>query len=369
MRNFFQKIPFIRITSLFLIGILLNHFLKIELHLAAILITLLISLSILLWRNSNFTSIKAQNFLISITIILSGVFYPTRRHQNSQQNFSQKEYFLAEVCQKPVSKAKTYQTILNIQNTIHERPEKVIAYISKTQFDSTISTGDQLILLAKPQIIKTMGNPFEFDYQAMMQRKEIWYSVYLSAGTYLKTGHKVYRISYFAERLRDKLISKLLVTSLKNQELAVVEALTLGYRSELDPDTIDYFASTGAMHVLAVSGLHVGLIYFILGFLLSGIKRYKIGKFIFPAVMIVSLWIYAFITGFSPSVQRATVMITFIILGSILRRPVNVYNTLTSSALVLILLDPEVILEVGFQLSYLAVFGIVLVQPILAGLV
>ncbi len=369
MRNFFQKIPFIRITSLFLIGILLSHFLKIELHLAAIFITILISMSILLWRNGNFTSIKAQNFLISITIIFSGLFYPTVKPQNNHPNFNQKEYFLAEVCQKPAPKAKTYQTILKIQNTIHPKPERVIAYISKARFDSTISIGDQLILLAKPQRIKNMGNPFEFDYQAMMQRKEIWFSVYLSTGTYLKTGHKVFRISYLAERLRDKLISKLAATSLKNQELAVVEALTLGYRSELDPETIDYFASTGAMHVLAVSGLHVGLIYFILGFLLSGIKRTKTGQIIFPAVMIICLWIYALITGFSPSVQRATVMFTFIILGSILRRPVNIFNTLTASALVLILIDPEVILEVGFQLSYLAVFGIVLVQPVFSGLV
>lgn len=369
MRNFFQKIPFIRITSLFLIGILLNHFYTIEFHLLAVVVTILISVAILLWHNSNYTTIKLQNVLISLTIILSGIFYQTTIVKNKPAAFDRKDYFLAEVCQQPTRKAKTYQSILKIQNNSMTKPEKVIAYFSNDQFDSTITTGDQLVVLAKPQEIRNMGNPFEFDYQAMMNKKGIWHSVYLPEGTYLKTNHRFNRVTYLAERLRDKLISKLSAAKLGKKERAVVEALTLGYRADLDRETIDYFASTGAMHVLAVSGLHVGLIYFILGFLLSGLKRFKQGNYITPVALILFLWSYAFITGFSPSVQRATVMFTFIIIGNILRRPVNIYNTLTASALILILLNPDVIFEVGFQLSYLAVFGIVLIQPKLAGFI
>jgi competence protein ComEC len=138
---------------------------------------------------------------------------------------------------------------------------------------------------------------------------------------------------------------------------------------ERDRETKDYFASTGAMHVLAVSGLHVGLIFFIIGFLLAPLKRIKVGMFLYPSLIILFLWSYALITGLSPSVQMATVMFSFIVIGGVLRRPVNIFNTLSASALVLILFNPEVIFEVGFQLSYLAVFGIVIIQPILSGII
>ncbi|HZL08401.1 MAG TPA: ComEC/Rec2 family competence protein [Prolixibacteraceae bacterium] len=368
-RSFFQKIPFIRITSLFMTGILLNHYLNFEPHWIAFVLTILISALIFLWHTSNYAAVQIQNLLISIGIVFAGVFYPGKPHENQQSDFNRKEYYLAEVCQKPAEKAKTFQSILQIQNKSLAKPEKVIAYFSKDQFDSTLSTGDQLVILAKPQKIRNKGNPFEFDYQSMMRKKEISYTVFLTEGTYLKTGHSVNRIIYQAELIRDKLLSKLSVTKIEKEEGSVVAALTLGYRAELDPETTDYFASTGAMHVLAVSGLHVGLIYFILGFLLSGIKKVKIGAFLFPALMIILLWSYALITGFSPSVQRATVMLTFVIFGNILRRSVNIYNSLTASALVLILNNPDVLFEVGFQLSFLAVFGIVLIQPKLAGLI
>lgn len=368
-RNFFQKIPFIRITSLFLTGILINHYFKPEIHAVAVGMTILISAALLLWHNSSYFTAKIQNLLVAFVILLSGVFYPNNRPVKEHPDFDRKDYFFAEVCQKPVEKKNSYQSILKIENAITPAPEKVIAYFSKTGFDQGISLGDQLIVLAKPQEIKNMGNPFEFDYQALMHKKGIWFSVYLTEGTYLKTGYRFNRISYLAERLRDRLIFKLSEHINASQELAVIEALTLGYRAELDRETINSFTSTGAMHVLAVSGLHVGLIYFILGFLLAPLRGTKIGRFLFPALMIFFLWSYAFITGFSPSVQRATVMFTFIVLGDVLRRRVNIYNTLTASALILILLNPDVLFEVGFQLSYLAVFGIVLIQPKLSGLV
>lgn len=367
-RNFFQKIPFIRITSLFLTGILISHYFKPEIHVLAIGMTILISTALLLWHDSSYFRGKVQNILIALIILLSGIFYPDNKPVKEHADFDRKDYFLAEVCQKPVEKKNSYQVILKIENNIMPSPEKVIVYFSKTGFDPGISVGDQLIVLAKPQEIKNMGNPFEFDYQALMHKKEIWYSVYLTEGTYLKTGHRFNRISYLAEKMRDRLIFKLSESINAKQELAVLEALTLGYRAELDRETINSFSSTGAMHVLAVSGLHVGLIYFILGFFLAPLKRAKIGRFLFPALMIAFLWSYAFITGFSPSVQRATVMFTFIVLGDVLRRPVNIFNSLTASALVLILLNPDVIFEVGFQLSYLAVFGIVLIQPKLSKL-
>ena len=364
-RSFFQKIPFIRITSLFLTGILINYYFSFDTKMVAAVLAILISTLILFWHNSNFVSIQIQNTILSIAIVLLGIFYPNLSSIKTNQNFSRKDYYMAEVCQKPGEKAKTFQTILLIQNEKLAAPEKVVAYFSKVGFDSTITTGDQLIILAKSQEIRNAGNPFEFDYTSFMHRRQIWFSVYLNEGTYLKTGRQVIHLSNLAEKVRDRLVAMLAEVLPNKEERSVVLALTLGYRTEIDQDTLDYFASTGAMHVLSVSGLHVALIFMILGFLLSFLKRGKFGPIIFSAVMIIFLWIYAFISGFSPSVQRATVMFTFVIIGNSIRRPVNIYNSLTASALFLILLNPNVLFDVGFQLSYLAIFGIVLIQPVL----
>ena len=333
-----------------------------------IIVTILLSTLIFLWHNSNYSAVKTQNLLISVCILLSGVFYPQRIIEKLLPTFDQKDYFLAEICQKPAEKAKTFQSILRIQGPKFSKPEKVIAYFSKENFDSTIKVGDQIIILAKPQKIRNMGNPFEFDYRTMMQNKNMYFSVFISEGAYKKTGIKITRIIYLAEQVREKLMALLNATKIDKEERAVLSALTLGYRAELDPETLDCFVDTGTIHVLSVSGLHVALIFFILSFLLTALNKGKFGTVIYPVIIIVFLWMYAFITGFSPSVQRSTVMFTFVIVGNIVRRPVNIYNSLSASALVLILLDPNVLFDIGFQLSYLAVFGIVMLQPPIANM-
>ncbi len=368
VRSFFQRIPFIRISSLFIPGIILGYFYAPNEILVAILLTILFLVQIILWFNSSFSFIKIQNYLLCITIFLLGIFYSISNKSGDKPQFDQKDYYLAQVCQKPAEKARTFQTILLLENNELAHPEKVTAYFDKNQFDSTLTTGDRIIVLGKLQNIKNQGNPYEFDYQSMMHRRGIWYSVYLTRATYLKVGKPEVTIENWAEKLRDYLIDKLTKALPDKEERSVVSALTLGYRTELDQETLDYFASTGAMHVLSVSGLHVALLYMILGFLLGFMKRNKAGRTFFPIIMIFILWFYAFISGFSPPVQRATVMFTFVIIGNEMRRPVNIYNSLTASALLLILLDSNVIFDVGFQLSYLAIFGIVLIQPALFNL-
>lgn len=365
-KSFFQRIPFIRISSLFLIGILINHYIPIDFNWIGIILSLLFSVLIYFWHKAHFSGIQYQNMLVWLCILTSGIFYPSKIRENLSPPYDQKDYFLAEVCQRPVEKANTFQSTLLVQSSLMPKHEKIIAYFNKENFDTTLIPGDQLILFTQLRAIENRGNPFEFDYRQMMKNKGIFHTVYLPMGTYNKTVIHFNRLSYRAEQIRDKLLSLLAASTLQKEERSVVSALTLGYRTELEPETRDYFASTGAMHVLAVSGLHVGLIYLIISTLLSTIKRGKTGSFIYTLSMIAFLWTYAFITGFSPSVQRATVMFTFVIIGNAIRRPVNIYNSLSTSALVLMLHNPNVVFEIGFQLSYLAVFGIVLLQPPLA---
>ncbi|MFA4853544.1 MAG: ComEC/Rec2 family competence protein, partial [Bacteroidales bacterium] len=122
------------------------------------------------------------------------------------------------------------------------------------------------------------------------------------------------------------------------------------------------YQGTGALHILSVSGMHVGVVFIVLNFLLTFLDRFKRGKYIKSALLILLIWFYAAITGFSPAVNRAAAMITFVIVGKAFGRNTNIYNTLSASVLLLLIIDPLLIADVGFQLSYIAVLGIVTLQ-------
>ena len=167
----------------------------------------------------------------------------------------------------------------------------------------------------------------------------------------------------YAYLFREKLLSIFKKDGISGDEYAVASALLLGYKEALAPEIISSYASAGAMHVLAVSGLHVGIIYLVLNGLLFFLVKIKHGNTIKAILLILFLWAYALLTGLSPSVIRAVTMFSFIIIGKMLYKNTNIYNTLGVSAFLLLLINPFLIVEVGFQLSYLAVFGIVLIFP------
>ena len=361
INSIFLRIPFIRISGLFIIGILVNNYLLTDDRWVGLLFLFLLSMLIYWWNNNHFSLLQIQNILLSFVIFLCGLFYPTKTSEKHVHSLNKDDLFIAEICHRPVEKKNSYQTFLLIRNNRIPHAEKVIAWFDKKHFDTTLMAGDQLFIYTKLQEIKGKNNPYDFDYRSMMHNLGIDYSVYVSR--YKKSGIQSNKLIYIGERMRDKLISLLNQSNIQKNELAVISALTLGYRSELDKETRDYFTDTGTIHVLSVSGLHVAMIFYILSLLFSPINQGKSAKYIYPAFMIMLLWGYAFITGFSPPVQRATLVFSFVIIGKILKRPVNIFNSLFASALILILYNPHVLFDIGFQLSYLAIFGIVLLQP------
>ena len=164
---------------------------------------------------------------------------------------------------------------------------------------------------------------------------------------------------------REKMKDILLKTGMQLEERAVVNALLLGDKRELDPELRQGYANTGAMHILAVSGMHVGIIYLFLEFLLSFLKKWRHGIRIQSVILLLMIWLYALITGLSPSVFRAAIMISFIIVARATHRYTQMFNTLALSMLFILLFNPALLYGVGFQLSYLAVLGImVLYKPI-----
>ena len=368
MENPLQKIPFFRLTLCFSIGIIASEAYNFSIPYYVLPIYLL---GIFLFISRNFNSrlflYQFYTFLLSIFLMLAGYIYA--ENYNQQPQFRNGEFYLATILEKPIPKEKSFKSELLIKQVYcphkhYQTNEKMIAYFAKDCKVHNLRAGDKMLFKSKPAFVTNKGNPFEFDYKNYLARKRIYRQVYIPSHDYKTVaieGCKPLRI--FAKQLREKLLNIYRENHITDDEFAILSALTLGYKDELDKDVKNVFSSAGAMHVLAVSGLHVGIIYLIINFLFGFLKKRRIGRHIFMVLSIILLWIYALITGFSPSVLRAATMFSFIVIGENLRRPCNIYNTLSASAFFLLVLNPNLIFEVGFQLSYCAVIGIVFFQP------
>ena len=165
--------------------------------------------------------------------------------------------------------------------------------------------------------------------------------------------------------LRNRLLQIFRDNNLSGREFAVAAALLLGYVDELDPVLLRDYSATGAMHILSFSGMHVGIIFLVLDKLLGCLKKLKQGLFLKTLLICLVIWFYAFLTGLSPAVLRASVMITLIVIGKAMQRQPDILNIISASFIILLFWNPGLLMNVGFQLSYLAVTGIVLLyQPI-----
>ncbi len=207
--------------------------------------------------------------------------------------------------------------------------------------------------------------PFEFDYKSYLNKQGVTASAYTSANKVilLDASSSLSAIAY-ASQLQKSAVYSLRKYISTDREREVAEALVLGYKEDLSQETRNSYQATGAMHVLAVSGLHVGIVALILRWLIGLIPLLPLRlRWLNCVPVIIGIWMFAFLTGASPSVLRAATMFSFLMIGLELKRPTSVYNTLAASALLLLIIDPSLIFQLGFQLSYLAVLGIVTFQP------
>lgn len=218
---------------------------------------------------------------------------------------------------------------------------------------------------AEFQEIQKPLNPHQFDYSSYLALKQVYHQLYLNQKDLELLSDTTTSIYGYADELRTTINSKLIEAGFKNEALSIMNALLLGQRQSIDKAIYNNYVNSGTIHILAVSGLHVGLILWILNFIFRALLYLKYGHFIRPLVLVTILWSYAVIAGLSPSVTRAVSMFSIISIAMHLRRPTNIYNTLVISAFIILLFKPTFLFEVGFQMSYLAVLGIVSVQPIL----
>jgi competence protein ComEC len=224
--------------------------------------------------------------------------------------------------------------------------------------------GNVLLIRGQPRAVPAASNPCEFDYAAFLGLAQIYHQQFAAEDSVAVMAHQLLNPLRALSFRVLRYCQSLFVQRVHHPEArAVVLALVLGQKDALTPQVSAAYTRTGTMHVLAVSGLHVGILYWCLSLFLGLLKYICNPRWLSSAVSLVVLWFYAFVTGLSPSVLRAVTMFSFMVMATMLGRKRSIYNTLAASAFLLLFWDPMLLFAVGFQLSYLAVLGIMYLQP------
>ncbi len=295
-----------------------------------------------------------------------------RHHQQWYGNsYQQNDGLLICVTEPLITKPKTYKIAGRVQALL--RNDSVIpckghllVYLSRdtTSDNPPLKYGDRFITRQKIQLIRNSGNPGAFNYQRYTALQQIFHQVFIKEGGYTKLpGHQRQPFRQFIFSTREYVLNVLRKNIGHNKEaLGVAEALLIGYTNDLDKDLLQAYSNTGVVHIIAISGMHLALIYFLLSGLLKKIPfLYQYAR---PRALLVlaGLWMFALLTGAAASVLRAAVMFTFITIGDTVKKKSCIYNSLAAAAFLMLVYNPGYLWEVGFQLSYLAVISIVVFQ-------
>ena len=246
---------------------------------------------------------------------------------------------------------------------------KVLLYFEKDSLKPPPNFGDKLIWNGQLNEVSGPKNPEEFNYKKHLEAKEIFVQAYLKSDTwFLQDSNKTKSLKSISLNVRKGLLAKIDQWTVSKEVKDISKALLLGYKNDLEKNLRNSYSNTGVAHILAVSGLHVGMLYILLSYALTFLLAIPHGEATRTVILLAALWFYAFLTGLSPSVLRSVCMFSFVAFGGFFGREVSIYNTLSASAILLLLLNPQLVYNLGFQLSYSAVFFIVWMQKYLSSL-
>ena len=369
----FINFAIVRFSIFLTIGILFSHFFPISTLLLPYTIALILGV-LIMWFWTRRQLIQTVYFGIAIYICFFAIGFisyqlrqPDFQSKHYSHNISSDALVLHQLkIIEPIKPDKFNLKFLAKINAINGESAKgkVLFNVSKDSLKKPILADDVLLVYANITAIPKPLNPNQFDYSAYMKSLGLYGQIRVSEKEILKTegGNKTLR--GFAYNVRAEIVEKLRKTKLQTDERAIIQALVLGEKKDIDNNLYDAYAAAGAVHILAVSGLHVGILYILLAFFFKPLRRWKYGA-IFQALMIVILlWGFALLSGLSPSVTRAVTMFSFFAFAKVFNRETNSINTLFLSYFTLLIINPLWLFQVGFQLSYLAVFFIIWTLPV-----
>jgi competence protein ComEC len=359
----------IQVTVPFALGIVLSEILQVA-QVIAMGLWLTSCLALLVANNASKGVFAARHFTGSLFILaffFSGMFYVTFQQVENQSNHFSNHFLpgnqlVGRVVEMQEGKGSFDRVLLETQSllsplNIQTVNGKLLVHVKKEDSRQTIEVGDVLQVAAEVKPIQNANNPGEFNQENFMRFKGIRHYAFIYPTQWEKIDHAAGVMSFWANQ-RNRMKEKLNELLPPNQA-ALATALSLGDKSLLDRATRASFANAGAMHVLAVSGLHVGILLFIIQWIFSKVPFLrKRNRFIIAALLLI--WCFAFLTGLSASVVRAAGMFSIMGIGQLMGRNFFSFNSLFASAFILLLFQPYFIFDIGFQLSYLAMFGILM---------
>lgn len=292
-----------------------------------------------------------------------------RHHSDWYGHFYQEnDALIVQVDEQPVEKTKTYKAEARVLALVRggkmiSCKGRVLLYISKDSLPAP-HFADRLMVKADLQPIKNSGNPGAFNYRRYAAFRQLYHSVFLKKNNSVVLRHTVIPVfRNFLYEARSSILDVLRRYAASEKDgLGIAEALLIGYTQDLDKDLVQAYSNTGVVHVIAISGMHLGLIYVLLLGVCSRIPILRRIKWLQWLITLSALWLFSLLTGGSASVLRAAVMFSCISTGKLLMRQAGVYNAIAASAFILLCYNPFYLWDVGFQLSYLAVLGILIFQ-------
>ena len=320
------------------------------------------------YQNNRIKKLQSIPVLLAVVIIILGqILSAIHRPDNQTAYFSRFIKPDNTLTLKFVKEVKSSGTYANFyagvqQINRHQATGKCLVKIPKTKNVPHVGNSIRLLVEATQiQKIPKPFNPFGFDYRRFMKHQSVYYQINLKNAAYQIIPEKHFNGLYRIAKLKTQIKNRF-QKHLSPQAFALAMALLLGERQALSPNIYQNFQATGTVHILAISGLHIGILLLFLNVLFKPVKRKSSTLFLVLTIGI--LWFYALLTGFSASVLRAVIMFSFLQIGLQSKRQTNIYNSLFLAALVMLLINPDYLYQVGFQMSFAAVLAIVSFYPV-----
>ncbi|HRI20231.1 MAG TPA: ComEC/Rec2 family competence protein [Panacibacter sp.] len=374
-----KKHPFIKLLAPLIAGIILQWYLQFSINLvlaSAGIVILMLACFFFVNLQQRFTVRWLQGALIIILITLTGAIVTFTKDIRNKPGWLGKSYEAGDslilTLEEPlVEKANSYKALASVNAVESEgswinTQGKIVVYFKKGSDQPPLVYGSKILLQKTLQPITNSGNPGGFDYERYCLFQDITAQVFLKADEYIVLpGSNINWLQQKIFEIRDAVIKTLQQNITGDKEQGVAEALLIGYRNDLDKDLVQAYSNTGVVHIIAISGLHLGMIYGLLLAVFSRFKKYRLARWIQPLVILFVLWAFTLVAGAAPSILRSAVMFSFIVAGASINRKTNMYNTLAASAFCMLVYNPFMLWDVGFLLSYAAVVSIVtFMQPV-----
>lgn len=359
----------VKLSICLIIGILIGFYFQIEFLATFIVLIILLAIQFWLYKTSR-EKFPYFELITACTILTLGVFIITisqpknLSHHYSNIEFGEIKTWKVKVDEVLKSNQYSDRYYVNVLSLNDEKVSgKLLLNISSDSTIKKLAVDDEFFTITEINPIKSALNPYQFNYRYYLKTLGIYHQISVKPNKVIlleKTSKTIYGI---AANFREHIITKLKEKDFGEEELSVIQALLLGQRNDISESTYNDYKNAGAVHILALSGLHIGIILMLLEFLLAPLERLPNGKIIKLLLIVFLLWCFAFIAGLSPSIVRAVTMFTFLAYALSLNRPSNTLNIIALSMFFILLTQPMFLFQVGFQMSYAAVFSIAWIYP------